>query len=465
MVDPLDTIGVEQDGHADPSKQFPKRIYENTPTTNAAARGTVKNDLYIGGGDQGIPLDLNEVVNSQYPLNNVNETVSGHITEIDDTPGSERILFRHRTGAGIEMRADGTVIVNSRNNTIRISGGDEKVIVEGDGEISYNGNLTLNVAGDFDVRVGGNYNVHVSGDEEKDVRGSYIEQVHRNHQSTVRKNKSQYILGTDTETIYGDQNSIIRGNIRQYAEGSIDKFSGEKLTMTAEKEVILTSPNINIGAQSLTVIGDSGTIGGENIIGYDYNHYTGNSLTATDTISTNTAIISQRATAPEFVGSLTGNADTSTTTGAAVTAASLAAGGGAGTKVTGNPVAVDTRETVLPTAAIMDDYINKSSKGSRKVSVDQGDVMKNQIDKTVDYGGVSQRRLTTPEIRSKLRDPNTLANKKFVGAQIAEGKLSPSYINAVPPAIGRRISNDPTPRRGNTPLGNSSRGRTKRFSV
>ena len=464
MVDPLDTIGVEQDGHADPSKQFPKRIYENTPTTNAAARGTVKNDLYMGGGDQGIPLDLNDVVNSQYPLNNVNETVSGHITEIDDTPGSERILFRHRTGAGIEMRADGSVIINSRHNTIRVSGGDEKVIVEGDGEISYNGNLTLNVAGDFDVRVGGNYNVHVSGDEEKDVRGSYIEQVHRNHQSTVRKNKSQYILGTDTETIYGDQNSIVRGNVRQYAEGNIDQFSGETLTMTAEKEVILTSPNINIGAQSLTVIGDSGTIGGENIIGYDYNHYTGHSLTATDTISTNTAIITETTTSKEFIGSLTGKASFAAKADEAGSAPP-GAGSGGGSQVTGTSTAVDTRATVLPTAVIMDDYINKSSKGSRKVSVDQGDVMKNQIDKSVDYGGVSQRRLTTPEIRSKLRDPNTLANKKFVGAQIAEGKLSPSYINAVPPAIGRRISNDPTPRRGNTPLGNSSRGRTKRFSV
>jgi len=464
MVDPLDTIGVEQDGHADPSKQFPKRIYENTPTTNAAARGTVKNDLYMGGGDQGIPLDLNDVVNSQYPLNNVSETVSGHITEIDDTPGSERILFRHRTGAGIEMRADGSVIINSRHNTIRVSGGDEKVIVEGDGEISYNGNLTLNVAGDFDVRVGGNYNVHVSGDEEKDIRGSYIEEVHRNHQRRIRKNKSQYILGTDTETIYGDQNSIVRGNVRQYAEGNIDQFSGETLTMTAEKEVILTSPNINIGAQSLTVIGDSGTIGGENIIGYDYNHYTGHSLTATDTISTNTAIITERTTCTEFVGSLTGKASFAAKADQAGSAP-LGPGSGGGTQQTGTPTAVDPRATVLPTAPIMDDYINKSSKGSRKVSVDQGDVMKNQIDKSVDYGGVSQRRLTTPEIRSKLRDPNTLANKKFVGAQIAEGKLSPSYINAVPPAIGRRISNDPTPRRGNTPLGNSSRGRTKRFSV
>ena len=232
--------------------------------------------------------------------------------------------------------------------------------------------------------------------------------------------------------------------------------------MTAEDEVFMTAPNTNIAAQSLTVIGDSGTIGGENIIGYDYNHYTGHSLTATDTISTNTAIVSQRTTSPEFVGSLTGNADTATQAGRAGTAGALGAGGSAGSKVTGTPTAVDTTATELPTTAIMTDYITKSDRGVRLISLDNGDVLKNQIDKSVDYGGVSSRRLTTPEIRSKLRDPNTLSNMKFVGAQIAEGKLSPTYINATPPAIGRVVKNVPGAKRGITAIGRQSKGKTKR---
>ncbi len=451
----------EKDGFRDPSKIYPKREYVNVASTNQAARGIVRNELAMGGGDQNVSLDLKPMVASQYPFNAVKETVSGHITEIDDTPGAERMLFRHRTGAGVEIRADGTVIVASVHNTIRISGGDEKVIIEGDGEISYNGNLTLNVSGDYDLRVGGNYNVQVSGDVDHDIRGSYKEQVHRNYQSTLKKNKTEYILGTHTETTLGSHNEFVKGSVKHYIEGSEDHFVGGTLKMTAEDEVFMTAPNTNIAAQSLTVIGDSGTIGGENIIGYDYNHYTGHSLTATDTISTNTAIITETTTSKEFIGSLTGKASFAAKADEAGSAPP-GAGSGGGTQVTGTSTAVDTTATELPTTAIMTDYITKSDRGVRLISLDNGDVLKNQIDKSVDYGGISSRRLTTPEIRSKLRDPNTLSNMKFIGAQIAEGKLSPTYINATPPAIGRVVKNVPGAKRGITAIGRQSKGKTKR---
>ena len=464
MADRFSTIGLEQDGFADPSKQYPRREYTNVATTNLAAQGAKENDLYLGGGDTDIDLELNPTVASQYPLNNVRETVSGHVTEIDDTPGSERILFRHRTGAGVEMRSDGSVIISSRHNTIRVSGGDEKVIIEGDGQISYNGNLTLNVAGDFDVRVGGNYNVHVAGDEEREVRGSHISKVHRNHQTTVVKNVSNYILGSDTKTIYGDQHKIIKGASNEYVEGDMQKLSGGTLTTTAENEIVMTAPNINIAANDLTAIGDEGTIGGENIIMYNYNMYTGHSIEAGDTVDATTLIASETMTSKEFIGSLTGNADTATQAGRAGTAGALGAGGSAGTKVTGTAATIDTTATELPTATIMSDYLDNSSKGVRKINIDPGSIMKNQIDKSTDYGGIASYRLNTKEIRSKLRDPQTLANKKFVGAQIAEGKLSASYINAFPPATGRKIGSDPAPRRGSIPIGGSSAGATKRFS-
>src|SRR5210317_427485 len=239
---------VQRDGFKDPEKVFPRKQYMGQATTNYAARGIKRNNIYIGGGHVALDLGLRPGTVSQYPLNQVRESISGHVTEIDDTPGNERMLFKHRTGAGIELRADGTVIVSSVNNTIRISGGDEKVIVEGDGEISYNGNLTLNVSGDFDLRVGGDFNVQVSGDEDKDVRGSTRTKVHRNQESTIKKNNSAYILGTDTETIYGSKNSFIRSNLKQYIEGNTDQYTGGILTMTAEDEVVLSSPNINIGA-------------------------------------------------------------------------------------------------------------------------------------------------------------------------------------------------------------------------
>ena len=419
-----------------------------------AARGIIRNELYLGGGDQGISLDLNDTLSSQYPYNQVRETISGHVTEIDDTPGNERMLFKHRTGAGIELRADGTVIVSSVNNTIRISGGDEKVIVEGDGEISYNGNLTLNVSGDFDLRVGGDFNVQVSGDEDKDVRGSKRTKVHRNQESTIKKNNSAYILGTDTETVYGNKNSFIRSNLKQYIEGNTDQYTGGILTMTAEDEVVLSSPNINIGASSLTVIGDSGTFGGDEIVYYGKTAH----IDRVNTTSTHSTAMY----ATTFHGSLNGKASFAAAADQAGSAP-LGPGSGGGSQTIDNTEATN-KTTVEVDSLIIDDYLNLSNKGVRRVSIDNSDVIRNQIDKTVDYGGVSAKRLTTPEVRSKLRDPLTLANKKFVGAQIAEGKLSPAYVNSVPPSIGRTVPNEGGIKRGFTPIGNSSRGRSKRFT-
>jgi len=207
----------------------------------------------------------------------------------------------------------------------------------------------------------------------------------------------------------------------------------------------------------LTVIGDSGTIGGENIIGYDYNHYTGHSLTATDTISTNTAIVSQRTTSREFVGSLTGNADFATQSGI-----SGGPGGVAGTKVTGTPTAVDTTETRLPNLTRMTKYLHVSDLGVRQIDIDPGEVMKNQIDRSVLNGGIATRKLSTAEVRSKMRDPITSSNKQFVGTQISEGKLSGTYVNAIPPAIGRTVTKESLPRRNRTPIGNTIN--TRRFT-
>lgn len=453
---------ADVDGFKDRDGQLPLRQYSNQSSLNKAARGGRQNTVYLGGGDITVDLGLKPASSSSYPKNQVKKTITGHIVEIDDTPGNERMLYRHRTGSGIEMRADGTVIVSSVDNTVRITGGDEKVIVEGDGEISYNGNLTLNVTGDFDLKVGGNFNVVTSGDKFEETRGARREIIEKNFEQKAKTNRSEYTLGVHTETVLKDRNTITKGSVRDIIEGDIERLGGGKLLMTAENIITMSSPNINVGAKSLTVIGDSGTIGGENIIGYDYNHYTGHSLTATDTISTNTAIVSQRTTSPEFVGSLTGNADTATQAGRAGTAGALGAGGSAGSKVTGTPTAVDTTATRLPNLTRINAYLHVSDLGVRQIDIDPGEVMKNQIDRSVLNGGIATRKLSTAEVRSKMRDPITSSNKQFVGTQISEGKLSATYINAIPPAIGRTVTKESLPRRNRTPIGNTIN--TRRFT-
>ena len=437
------------DGFADPRGVYPKKEYQNQVSTNQAARGAKKNKLYTGGGDKRLNLDLKPLPPSRYPLNQVRETVSGHITEIDDTPGSERMLFRHRTGAGIELRPDGTVIISSTNNTIRVTGGDEKVIIEGDGHIIYNGNLTLNVSGDFDVNVGGDYNLKVAGDKVEQIDGSTKERIEKNSESTVVKNRAVYTTGSVASTTLGNTNIITKGDFNNYVGQKMTNFVGQDLTLTTQDSIVITSKKTSISASKLAVLGDSGTIGGDEIVLYSK---TGHIDRVNSTSLHGTAMY-----ATTFHGDLNGAA---TEAGRAGTAGALGASGSAGT--TDNTTGTN-KTTVRPDNTVITDYLNRSSNGIRKVSIDPNDSMKNQIDRSTETGGVSTRKLSTAEVRSKLRDPKTLANKQFVGAMVSQGVLNSNFVLAIPEETGRTVNNAPTIGRNTRTLGNSGPSRSKGF--
>ena len=47
-----------------------------------------------------------------YPFNHVYESESGHVFEIDDTSGGERLLRQHKSGTYEEIIASGDILVN-----------------------------------------------------------------------------------------------------------------------------------------------------------------------------------------------------------------------------------------------------------------------------------------------------------------------------------------------------------------
>ena len=58
--------------------------------------------------------------NAEYPYNNVYESESGHIREIDDTSGAERIHERHRTGTSYEIDANGNKVEIIKGESYRL---------------------------------------------------------------------------------------------------------------------------------------------------------------------------------------------------------------------------------------------------------------------------------------------------------------------------------------------------------
>jgi hypothetical protein len=442
-VDPneFSDLSNPDDGRSDPDKRFPRKEYVGVSGVNNIARGTRVANVYIGGSVPGVDLELNDEPSAQYPENQVKETSSGHIIEYDDTNGRERVMIRHRTGSGVEMRADGTVIYSSTNNAIRIVAANEKVIVEGDGEVVYNGNLKMKVAGDFDLEVGGDFNVNVVGDKEEVIKSNSIQSIAKNKTTDIGQNKAETILGTDTQTVLGDKNQIVKGNYENNVQGIIELDAGGQLVMTSEQKIITSSPDINITATSLTAVGNTGTIGGDQITFYSQNIF-GKSSTFTNGV-----------TAPTFHGALEGNAKTATQAGRAGTAGAIGAGGSGGTEVN---TATDTVETARPTSTEINSALANPEYGVRQVEIDTFDDLKYTVNRSRNYGGITETDLNTKSVRSKLRDPNTIANEAFVGEAISEGLVSKNFANTIPPQFGKSVSIKDKSQRGSEPMGPSN---------
>ena len=171
--------GVPPDAFGDPGGEYPKANYQNQQTVNRAVRGVDVNELDARNGIPNVNTDATHSISSQYPLSQVNESVSGHVIEINDTPGGERIIIKHNNGAGVDIRPDGTIIVNAKNHKVEVAEGDRRLVVEGNGDISYYGNLNMNVSGDYNLEIGGNYNLTVNGNWIANIFGSYKKKVPR----------------------------------------------------------------------------------------------------------------------------------------------------------------------------------------------------------------------------------------------------------------------------------------------
>lgn len=408
-----------QEGFADPSGEYPKRDYFFEPSTNKAARSTARNELSIGGGLDGLSVDLPKQQESRYPYNRVMETASGHVVEFDDTPGGERILIKHNSGSGIELRSDGSTVMKTESNSITSVAGSSALIIEGDADIKVNGNMSLSVAGDLNLNVGGSINTAIGGDKKETISGASRETVYGSKGTIVRENNSQTILGNQTSTVLGTNSNIIKGDHRISVQGSSIVGVKGSFKQTSEGEFIMSSPNINMGAQNLSVFGATGTIGGAGLVHYGITYY-----------------------GTTFHGDLKGTAEFAEL--ADETNSQNYAENQVGAQV-GYSVSNDTTSSASATSSTMDAYLNQSANGTMKVQIDEGDFLKNIIDRSNETDGVSEKPLDIKGIRSALRDPRNLGSSTFTGNAVASGKLSSTYANTIPKGINRISSKAATP--------------------
>ncbi len=157
--------------------------------------------------------------NASYPYNHVYETESGHIVEYDDTPSSERIHIRHRTGTSTEISPDGTQTNIIKGDSYTLTNGDHQVYIQGKSDITIDGRHKLYINKDgqannhYDIQIGpganvniqvdsgdinlhtltgrinmnsgGDFNLKVGGDYYLQVDGSSFESINGNHSEST----------------------------------------------------------------------------------------------------------------------------------------------------------------------------------------------------------------------------------------------------------------------------------------
>jgi hypothetical protein len=481
----------ENSGFTDPNGQYPKQDYWLKSSINRADYGDISFDLTYGGADVGMNLDLAYQTPPLYPSSNTKETASGHVIQYDDTFGRERVLIRHRTGSGVELRPDGTVLLSSTNKHILTVASDQSVIIEGDARMIYNGNLDVEVIGDYKLNVGGNSTTTVAGNVVEKLGGRRDTSVEETQTTEVKQNYELSILGNNTTTTLGDGTYLTKGTSKQHVEGSAEYFAKGRMDITSEEGAHMSSPDINIGATSISIFGATGTIGGKDVIMYTKNMYANKTvyaeticasknIEAEKTLYSETMVVSKNILcqktiyaetmvalkniealktiraesmdADTFHGDLDGKASTAALADKATgadTAGSLGASGTAGS-ITNTAVAeaefdttsvdgtqCDTTETALPTAAILGGYLNTSDKGIKRVSIDPGNKLKNKINLEVETDKVVTYPLSAGEVRARLRNSNNLSAGGFIARQIADKVLGDDYALTVPPAVGR----------------------------
>jgi len=183
--------------------------------------------------------------NAKYPENYVHETKSGHVLELDDTNGNERVNLYHRSGTHIEMNSGGQMIIKSAGSTyavieangfVKIGGdlsltieGKSSILVSNDCDLQVDGNLTQRVFGDMSLEVSGRYDVNVG--EAIRMRGARVAiEANADNLDLISKNNMNLKSGASTNIKPGDNLNVTSGaTINMGAEGNMLVSTGGNL--------------------------------------------------------------------------------------------------------------------------------------------------------------------------------------------------------------------------------------------
>ena len=273
----------------DPASQGARQDTLGTGASPAAKNALRKKDVPKAGRHGGSWSQPETPYAARYPYNKVTASESGHVTEVDDTPGAERLHTAHKSGTFTEIGPNGTQVTRivgdgytiiDSNGYVLIEGranvhiaGECNVMIMGDTNLTMNGKVNmdvhndfnLNVAGHFGLSVGGGIFIRNDGVFSHDNKGDM--QIHGagNFNSTIDGTQNLTASGYRV-TSKGDYHVKVAGISYHTSVGNINQDTdGSILNKAAETIDSKSGTHTNIESLGNTNIKSAGSVNTESI--------------------------------------------------------------------------------------------------------------------------------------------------------------------------------------------------------
>ena len=185
---------------------------------------------------KGIIGSANPYISGAYPFNHVFESESGHITEVDDSPGAERMFRQHMAGTFEEIHPDGSVVTKIVGDNYEIVIGSENIVIKGSQNITVEGSVRELIKGDYI----------------QEIEGDFYQKIHKNHRVKVGAsdpggNREEEIIGNYGYNINKDVIGRIGGDTNINYEQSVTQIVGGSYLVSARGKVIPGSNGLGTG--------------------------------------------------------------------------------------------------------------------------------------------------------------------------------------------------------------------------
>ena len=203
---------------------------------------------------------------AKYPFNHVQESESGHIFEIDDTPDNERLYKEHMSGTFEEIHPQGTRVVKVVYDDYEIVARNKKVVINasksigGALDLSVYGSVRQFVTGDYTLDIGGNFIRRVGkseivkigsgtagGNLECEIRGNQSVNISKNYIASVGTgdtggNFTTTVTGNESRTIGGEQDVFVTNDIFVASNtASVTHFATTNMSIVGGKTIDIQS--------------------------------------------------------------------------------------------------------------------------------------------------------------------------------------------------------------------------------